>query len=610
MSFIKKASCPACGSRDNVGVHKDKADTEQGFQLNGKCFGCGELYWDMDLTDPLFDYRQWPSSDAPGRDADLEAMPQAPAPMQQAQATTQAAWKPVITVDEILQLPMLEVPERWTQEGARWAEIRSLVNGVGQTTHIYYPYKVDGRVQAFKERDLVNKDFRTIGNFKGVDLFLSDKYPEGGPLVILTEGEDDAGAAREMARMCNRNYRVESIHTGATINQDTGEGVVDKPLKRKLPDLSKFNAVYLCMDQDQAGRAVAKAIAEELAVYAEVRFINFSLKDCRAMWLENRHMEFIQAFDSAVRYVPDSIIRGEDVSLERLMQPLREGLPLPYPILQEKMHGLRYGPESGGELTLLCAGSGMGKTTMLRAIEAFTVQHTPVRIGNIKLEEQYTKTVQAAIAAYWRIPLPVLRENPQLLTLEQWQEAKAAMVDGRQVYHNHFGSIASDKLMNKFHYMATREKVELITFDHISMAIAGQNAGRGGERKDIDMLMAQLASFVTVTGVHVIAVVHLNRGDRKLKKDSEGRVVLESAPYDYGGIITKEDMRGSGGLEQMAHNIWALEGDLNGLDGRSPLDRWIRILKCREWGNVGLADTLTFEERSGILLPKILPEKK
>jgi twinkle protein len=101
------------------------------------------------------------------------------------------------------------------------------------------------------------------------------------------------------------------------------------------------------------------------------------------------------------------------------------------------------------------------------------------------------------------------------------------------------------------------------------------------ERKDIDILMTKLASFVKETGVGVIAVVHLKRGKN----------------YNEGDSIALTDMRGSASIEQLSFNVLGLERDQQ--DQQQKLYAQMRSLKCRITGETGEADRLKWNVQRG-----------
>ena len=145
-------------------------------------------------------------------------------------------------------------------------------------------------------------------------------------------------------------------------------------------------------------------------------------------------------------------------------------------------------------------------------------------------------------------------------------------------FYNHFGSLEQANLLAKLRYMATVEKCDFIFLDHISIVTSGMESSSEGERKDIDILMTKLASLVQETGVGIIGIVHLKRAKDK--------------SFNEGSIISLSDLRGSAALEQLSFNVIALERDQQAEDeARDTMQ--IRVLKCRETGDTGVADTLS-----------------
>ena len=109
------------------------------------------------------------------------------------------------------------------------------------------------------------------------------------------------------------------------------------------------------------------------------------------------------------------------------------------------------------------------------------------------------------------------------------------------------------------------------------------------ERKAIDMLMTQLRSLVEETGAGIVVVSHLRKGDTK------------STPFEQGGIISLDDLRGSGSLKQLPDTVLALERNQQADKENSRNVLKIRVLKCRFTGNTGLAGYLKFNKTKNIL---------
>jgi twinkle protein len=209
-------------------------------------------------------------------------------------------------------------------------------------------------------------------------------------------------------------------------------------------------------------------------------------------------------------------------------------------------------------------------------------------VGCVFLEESYKKTVAGFVAIDRNVPLGDLRVNPQLVSEEDYRESLERVVhSGRIFLYNHFGSLESDNLLSKLRYFAVGLQVDFIFLDHISIAISGTESSREGERKDIDKLMTRLREMIEQTGVGVIAVCHLTKPD--------------GTPHEEGGRVRLDHLRGSGTLKQIPDNIVAIERDQQGEDPRAGT---VRVLKNREFGDVGPADDIRYNPKTGRMLPE------
>jgi twinkle protein len=295
--------------------------------------------------------------------------------------------------------------------------------------------------------------------------------------------------------------------------------------------------------------------------------------------LEDGAGTLVQCFWEAKEWRPDGIISGAEFTVEKLKSSVVKGYSLPWPIATEKLGGIRE-----AELTLLTAGSGIGKSTAAREIAYHLHQKEGLTIGNIFLEESTVKTAQAYVAIHNSVRLKQLRSDPEILTEAQWADTVENVLQKRMYFYDHFGSMDSDRLLSKMRYMRMVLGCHFVVLDHISIVISGQDSSSEGERKDIDRLMTKLRSLVEETGLGVIAIVHL--------RQPEGR------PHEEGGRVTLSQLRGSGALKQLSDNVWALERDQQ---GENPNQSIFRILKDREDGAVGLADTLEYTEQGRLV---------
>lgn len=414
-----------------------------------------------------------------------------------------------------------------------------------------------------------DKSFRWIGDSKAVGLYGQWLWRDKGSKLVITEGELDA---LSVSQLQGNKWPVVSIPNGAKN--------AAKAIKNSLKWIEGFDQVIFMFDMDEHGRMAAEECAR-LITPGKAFIASLPLKDASEMLVAGRGAEVIDAIWGAKAFRPDGIVFGSDVSLDDLKAGASKGYSLPYPDLDAMLGGLRK-----AELTLLTAGSGIGKSTLAREVAYHLHQEHGLTIGNVYLEESLAKTAQGYVAIHNNVSLGSLRANPTQLSDEQWQKSFDEVIRNRMFFYDHFGSLESDNLISQLRFMAVALAVDFIILDHISIVVSGQESSKEGERKDIDKLMTRLRSLIEETGVGIIAIVHLRQPEGK--------------PHEEGGRVTLSQLRGSGSLKQLSDNVIALERDQQSTKN-SDLSI-VRLLKNREFGDVGVADTLKYHRDTGRML--------
>lgn len=429
----------------------------------------------------------------------------------------------------------------------------------------------EGDIIAQKVR-FPDKTFVTLGNFKKAGLFGQHLWGQGGKKIVITEGEIDC---MTVSQVQGNKWPVVSIPNGA----DGAKAA----LSRHLEWLETFEEVILMFDMDKPGR---KAVEECAPLFSpgKCKVAMLSMKDPNELLLAGRGQEIVTAIWQAKEYRPDGIIDGSEITADFLQEPIA-GYKINYPKLNEMIGGLRE-----GELTLLTAGSGIGKSTLARELAYALHQDHGLTIGNIYLEENLKKTSQGYVAIHNDIPLGELRKNPKRLSPEQWEKSLDEVIRQRMFFYDHFGSLEADNLLAKIRYLRVGLGCNFAILDHISIVVSGSEGSGEGERRDIDKLMTKLRSLIEETGLGIIAIVHL--------KQPEGK------PHEEGGRVTLSQLRGSGSLKQLSDNVVALERDQQ--SGHSDISM-MRVLKCREFGETGEADYILYDRETGRLLPTDAP---
>ena len=522
--FVGHEPCPACGSSDGLARYAAGDAT---------CFACGKWF-------P-------PDGQAAPQDDD--------------KFETEGDWRPIHGHYQ----PLMK--RGITEETCRKAGYQMGELSDGTKVHIANVYDDDRRLILQKTRDK-DKNFCVHGtkaNKKNPPLYLQWLWPAQGRAVTLTEGELDA---LSYWQAWDHKWPVGSLLGGA----DGAEKEITRAYRRLLD----FDTIYLAFDNDEPGRK-ATEVACRLLPVGRVKIIRFpeGCKDANEVLLKHGPAALVKAFYDAKTWRPDGLREGREFTRDRLKRKQSPGYTIPWERLNLMWMGLRE-----AEVTTICAGSGIGKSTLARELAYHLRTEHGLKIGNIFLEEDNDTSVKAYVGLYNGVPLKQLIATPESISDDQWDAALAAVVWDGMMFYDHFGSIQSDRLLTMMRYMAA-SGCKFIVLDHISIVVSGLEST--DERKDIDVLMTKLASFVKETGVGVIAIVHLKR--------SQGKNFNEGSP------ISLNDLRGSAAIEQLSFNVLAAER--NQQDERLKAFARLRSLKCRITGETGEADLLKWNAAKG-----------
>ena len=434
-------------------------------------------------------------------------------------------------------------------------------------------YRNENRELVAQKIRRANKDFSVIGDAKAMGLFGQHLWSTGKS-VVITEGELDC---LSVAQAFNCKWPVVSLPHGAQ--------AAAKAIKQAYEWLQGFEKVVLCFDMDDPGQKAAQDVAELLPP-GRAYIMRLDRKDANEVLVNDGAAPLVKAYWNARPWRPDGIVAGSDITTERLMKATARGYSLPYPKLDHMLRGLRE-----GELVVLCAGSGIGKSTMAREITYHLHEKHGLTLGCIYLEESVDKTAQGFVAIDNNVPLWKLREAPGTLTGEQWEASVSKLVNQRMHFFDHFGSLDSDRLLSKIRFMRVVLGCHFVILDHLSIVISGQEGRGESERIRIDNLMTNLRSLIAETGVGILAVSHLSK--------PEGR------SHEEGGRVSLNELRGSGSIKQLSDVCVGLERDQQDEDTQN--ECVVRVLKSREVGDLGIADILEYNKASGRLLAQVNP---
>jgi Autographiviridae DNA primase/helicase len=394
----------------------------------------------------------------------------------------------------------------------RFFNVQTEVDADGTPYARLYPYAWGTtKVRIFKDyttRQVEDKFFyRGKGSTRGV--FGRDRFDPGSAKIItIVEGEEDALAAWEML---GGKYPVVSVQSGSTAKEDCAQ---DREY------INSFSRIYLCLDNDDVGKKASKEIAR-LFDFNKVYVVPLTTyKDANDYLKAEATEAFRNVWYGAKRYVPENIVSTwsefRDILKSRSSQSIGS---YPFGQLQSMAHGFRE-----GEIVLIDAPEGIGKTEFLRAIEYHLLTTTKYNVGYIPLEESKKRHLQGLIGYHLREPLHLTPDKyGDDLLLSKLQELLGH--EERLFIYSHFGSDEPDIILDAIRGMVSSVGCKFIFLDHITQVVTGLR-GMDDERRVLDYMITRLNMMVQELQFCLILVSHVNDNN-----DTRGSRLISKAPH-------------------------------------------------------------------------------
>lgn len=515
------------------------------------------------------------------------------------------------TIKDVLEYPIAVMPERKiTKETCKKFGVRMAISEQDGKTPVayYFPYyDSKGKLSGYKKRDLTldkheKYHFTTIGKV-GVDCKLfgqtvAESIEQKRKNLIYVEGELDQLSTYQAMKEQVKGTKWEAMEPFVVSISCGTANAVEATLHNE-GFIRSFDSLSLMFDNDsstdaekkknivrgkEATEAVASALVGTGITLCTIELPN-QYKDASDMLVagEGDSLAKIVQFGKKA-YTAEKIVHARDIEFEDLIAPQPEGIYTEcFPELDKKIHGFRT-----RELVLLTSPTNVGKST-ISAIFANKFIKADQKVGMIFLEETNKQTLQRAVAYKLRVNYNKFKNDP--MSCASKEEIKAAYDEiannDKLVMLGHFGSLPIEELMNKIRHMHLVEGCSYIILDHLSVVISGSHIDN--ERKELDIVMTELAAFCAANDVCVIAVSHINRAAtaQQVNKAKE-----PDEPYWI--TVDKHSLRGSGGLEQLSFIILGLEPQI--MPDRSRGNVRLTVLKNRPWGILGVADEFHIDE--------------
>jgi twinkle protein len=376
---------------------------------------------------------------------------------------------------------------------------------------VMIPYIKDGKIVNFKYKDIREefKDKKKFYQVKDAEPCLYN-HDNAGEELIITEGEFDTMA------LFQYGFKAVSVPGGAS-NFDW--------VKNEYDWLEKFKVIYLCYDNDPAGKRGYEEAAKKLGEW-RCKLVVFPLKDANDCLKEGISKEEIQAcFDDAKDFSPTTLCSPGDFAekvMELFTDPLKmNGTPTFLASLDKCLKGWR-----GGEVTIWSGQSGSGKTTILmQHMLHLAGQGIKVCVSSMEMPpDRYIKWGINQYLEKWAVT------TDEVAKTISWMNGKIFIV-------NTTDQLDSEEMFSIFTYAARKYNVTHFIIDSLlKVRLPGNNKEYDEQRIFID----KLTQFAMKFNSHVHLVAH----QRKLEKDTTR--------------CDKNAVKGSGDITNLAANVLLL----------------------------------------------------
>ena len=528
--FVKyHLPCPLCSSSDAVSVNADNS---------AYCFSCNEYIRDYNLEqEPTTINREHEKKDFVGQSDFAEI-----------------------------------VDRNIKSDTCKKYGVTVKIDSMGNITNHYYPYHdKQGAKIGTKTRFTKLKEFSIQGNTKfsglfGEHLFSKNKY------VIITEGELDALSAYQMFKTDKYETPVVSIKNGITS--------AIKDIKNSLDWLEQFDNVIINFDNDEQGKDGPYKVAELFSPgKCKIMHLPNDFKDASDCLSKNKIQTYVKSFWDAKVFAPDGIINANTLFDEITKPTVKSFVQYPFEELNKITYGIR-----PSELVTFTAGSGLGKTQVMREIVHHIIKTKQDNVGLLMLEETPVITSKGlmSIEANQRLHLPDVHLSKE----EMKTYFDKTVGTGRVFMFDHFGSNSIDNIVSRVRFLAKGLDCKYVVIDHVSIIVSDQS--HGDERRALDEIMTRLRTLVQETGVAMIVVSHLRRPDGK--------------GHEEGAATSLSQLRGSASIGQLSDIVIGLERDAQNDDPEIRNTTRVRVLKNRFSGITGPCSNLRYNIDTGRLV--------
>lgn len=337
---------------------------------------------------------------------------------------------------------------------------------------------------------------KCIGKISQATLFGQNVFPAGGNSITITEGEEDALSAYQMAK-----NRYKDSFEPATVSIKNGAAGAERDCKDAWEYLNSFSKIVICFDADEPGRKAAQEVARLFPGKSHIVKLDEGL-DINDYLKAGRERDFINAWHSAEKLTVKGVLEFSSLWGAMTKEDAFDTLEWPWAGLNAKTYGMRT-----TELSIIKAPPKIGKTQVLREI-AYHLHEADsnTNIGAIFLEEGIKRIGLGFCGLKMEKPihLPNIEYSQDELKVAYEYFAKEERIH----IFDPSAERTTTSLFDRMMYFVQVCNCKVILLDHISMF--SYSAFDVDERRFLDKFVDDLKNFAVQHNVHICAVIHVN----------------------------------------------------------------------------------------------------
>jgi twinkle protein len=386
-------------------------------------------------------------------------------------------------------------------------------DGKQEADGMAFPYIRDGECLFIKSIGIDRPNGKKVINASKDSepcLFGWHMMAEDSKTLIITEGEIDCMSLNQIGLDC-----VLSVPFGG------GSGNKQQWIDYEYHRLDRFEDIYICMDNDDAGKKGAEEIAQRLGI-ERCFLVKLPYKDANEC-IKNgmTGQDFLDAFSKCETFDPDELKNSYEF-MESVWDlhtsPEQYLFTSPFPEFNDFFKFREH------ELTIINAQNGHGKS----------------QLANGLMLEAITQGVDCFAASMEFIPKVFLRRlYTSIMCTSAWKrdefEAASNWINERLWMYNVTGTAKTKKLLETIRYAAKRYGVKLFLIDSLMKCGIGEDDYNGQKA-----FLEDLADLKNELPIHILLITHSKK--------------IENEDRPTG----KMDVKGTGAITDIADNVMTI----------------------------------------------------